>query len=107
MRSVGQGALVVDFSLYLRALHWRAGAIGGVLGASLLLGAALTLLVGPLSDRLGRKTFLLVYEASQMLAAIMALFSSDARLLSAAAIIGGFGRGANGAAGPFGPVEQA
>lgn len=106
-RSIGQGALVVDFALYLKALHWPAGAIGAVLGGSLLFGAILTLAIGPLSDRLGRKTFLLIYEATQILAALAGLLSAQARVLATAAVIGGFGRGANGAAGPFGPVEQA
>ena len=31
LRSIGQGALVVDFSLYLHALHWSGFAIGLVL----------------------------------------------------------------------------
>lgn len=29
VRSIGQGALAVDFALYLRALHWTGGQIGG------------------------------------------------------------------------------
>ena len=37
----------------------------------------------------------------------MALFTSTPWLLVPAALLGGFGRGANGAAGPFGPLEQA
>ncbi len=32
IRSVGQGALAVDFTLYLRALGWSAPAISAVLG---------------------------------------------------------------------------
>jgi hypothetical protein len=34
VRSIGQGALVVDFALYLHALHWSGLAIGLVLSAS-------------------------------------------------------------------------
>jgi MFS family permease len=55
LRSVGQGALVVDFALYLNALHWSAAAIGLVLSGGGLFGAALSLLVGSASDRLRRK----------------------------------------------------
>ena len=33
LRSIGQGALVVDFALYLQALGWCSVAIGGILGA--------------------------------------------------------------------------
>ncbi|SCC91660.1 Major facilitator superfamily MFS_1 [Thiomonas sp. X19] len=106
-RSVGQGALVVGFSLYLHALNWSAAAIGAVLSAGLLLGVALTLLIGPASDRLGRKQFLLAYEGVLILSALLALASSATWVLTLGAVLGGFGRGANGAAGPFGPLEQA
>ena len=107
VRSIGQGAMVVDFALYLRALHWPAVAISVVLGAALIAGAALTLLVGPLSDRIGRRRFLLAFEALQMLASLAALASAAPWLLATAGVVGGFGRGGNGAAGPFAPVEQA
>jgi len=106
-RSVGQGALVVGFTLYLHALGWTAASIGMVLSAALLFGVALTLLVGPASDRLGRKQFLLAYEVITIIAAVLALLSSRTWILTLGAVLGGFGRGANGAAGPFGPLEQA
>jgi MFS family permease len=106
-RSVGQGALVVDFALYLSALQWSAAEMGTVYMGGLVLGAGLTLLAGPLSDRIGRKPFLLAYGATQVLAAAIALLTTARPWLVAASVIGAFGRGANGAAGPFGPVEQA
>ena len=107
-RSAGQGALVAGFALYLHALGWHAAGIGATLSAALLVGALLTLTVGPLSDRIGgRRYFLLGYEALQILAALLALGSTHPALLVLAAILGGFGRGANGSAGPFGPLEQA
>jgi MFS family permease len=107
IRSIGQGALVVDFALYLHALKWSAVGISAVLSASLLFGSVLTLLVGPLSDRIGRRGFVLAYEVTQMAAGAIALASSAAWLIWFAAMLGGFGRGGNGAAGPFSAVEQA
>lgn len=106
-RSLGQGALVVDFALYLRALHWNAVQMGAVYMGGLLLGAGLTLASGSLSDGIGRKPFLFGYGIAQVLAALVAVGTSQPAWLAAAAVIGAFGRGANGAAGPFGPVEQA
>ncbi len=106
-RSIGQGALVVDFALYLHALGWSAFQIGLVYSAGLLGGAGLTLLSGPLSDRVGRKPFIIGYSVIQALAALAALYSGRPAWLVPAAVAGAFGRGANGAAGPFGPVEQA
>jgi MFS family permease len=106
-RSLGQGALVVDFTLYLDAFGWSSARIGLLLTAGLVVGGALTLLVGPFSDRIGRKRFLLAYEAAQILAALAAWYTANPGVLVAAAIVGAYGRGGNGSAGPFGPVEQA
>jgi MFS family permease len=106
-RSVGQGAMVADFAFYLAALHWTTVQMGAVYMGGLLLGACLTLASGPFSDRAGRKPFLLCYGIAQIAAALAAMLTSAPAWLVPAAILGAFGRGANGAAGPFGPVEQA
>lgn len=63
--------------------------------------------VGILSDRTGRKPFLIVYEWIIIVMGVAATVSQQPVLLGAAAIIGGFGRGAGGAAGPFAPAEGA
>lgn len=107
LRSIGQGALVVDLALYLHALHWTAVAIGLVLSVSSLVGAGLSLAVGASSDRLRRKPFILAYEGISMVASAAALASAQPLILGAAIVIAGFGRGAGGAAGPFSPAEQA
>ncbi len=99
--------MVAAFALYLHALGFTGSAIGAVLTAGMLFGVVLTAIVGPWSDRRGRRGLLLGYEAMTALAAAAALATADLRVLVAAAVIGGFGRGANGAAGPFAPVEQA
>lgn len=106
-RSLGQGAMVAAFTLYLHALGWSGTAIGAVLMGALLVGSAMTMAVGPLSDRGGRRRFLIVYDILQVGAAITAMLTATPWLLVAAAVIGGFGRGANGSAGPFAPIEQA
>lgn len=106
-RSVGQGALVVDFALYLHMLKWSAPAIGTLFMFALFVSATAALLVGPLSDSRGRKTFLLAYEWVQIGAALLALTTSHPFVLAIAAILGGFGHGLNGGAGPFAPVELA
>jgi Arabinose efflux permease len=105
-RSLAQGALVVDFALYVTKLGWSATYLGVVFALAILVSVAITATIGPLSDRLGRKRFVLVYEAISIVAAVIGLTSQAPLLLAFAAIIGGFGRGANGSAGPFGPAEQ-
>jgi MFS family permease len=106
-RSVGQGALVVDLTLYLQALGWNGFSIGAVLSAAGLFGALLSLIVGVASDRLRRRPFILVYESITLICGFTAFFMAQNVLLSIVIIVAGFGRGANGAAGPFSPVEQA
>jgi MFS family permease len=106
-RSIGQGVMVVAFPLYLHALNVPAWMIGGVMGTGIVFAVAVTLLVGPLSDRLGRRRFLVGYECLLTLAAVAALASKTLPVLFLAAVVGGFGRGQNGGAGPFVPVEYA
>jgi MFS family permease len=104
---MGQGILVVDLTLYLMALGWNGFHIGLVLSAAGLTGAVLGLFVGIASDRIRRKPFLLIYEGIVILSSFALLLTHQSLLLATAIVAAGFGRGANGAAGPFSPVEQA
>lgn len=107
LRSIGQGAMVVDLTLYLKDIEWSGSLIGSVISISGLFGAGLILLVGILSDRIGRKPFLLIYESLIMLSAIFASLTTKAFVLILGIVIAGFGRGQTGSAGPFNPAEQA
>ena len=107
MRSVAQGAMVVDISLYLNALHWSGLAIGLTLSGAGMCAAVLSLGIGLLSDRLRRRPFLIWNELFTVVCGLMPLLSASQAVLLAAIVLGGFGRGMNGTAGPFGPAEQA
>ncbi len=107
LRSIAQGALAVDFTLYLRARGWSAAAVGLLLMAGGLAGAVLSLLVGVLSDRVGRRLFLIVYETGLSLGTLAVIALPATWILVATAALFGFGRGANGSSGPFAPAEQA
>ncbi len=107
LRSVAQGALSVDFTLYLRALNFTAAEIGLLLMAGGLAGAVLSVFIGMASDRAERRTFLLVYEAGLALGTALVILIPGAFVLYVVAGLFGFGRGANGASGPFAPAEQA
>ena len=104
--SLGQGALGVDFALYARALGWTPALLGLVVGAGILLGGGMTAVAGPLSDRLGRKPFLLGYLVVVALASMLAVVSGRLAVVAGVAIIAGFGRGAVGVPGLFGAVQQ-
>ncbi|HEU5397949.1 MAG TPA: MFS transporter [Gammaproteobacteria bacterium] len=107
VRSVAQGALVVDLALYLNALHWSGLEIGLALSGAGLSAAVFSLLIGHLSDRSRRKPFLIWNEVLTVACGLAPLLSDSHTFLAAAIVLGGFGRGQNGAAGPFGPAEQA
>lgn len=107
LRSLAQGTLVVDFALYLQALGWSGTQIGLVLAGAGLSNTAFALIVGPLSDRIGRRRLLVAYQGIALVTAVVAFATAAPLLLVPAAILGGFGRGANGTAGGFSPAEQA
>jgi MFS family permease len=107
LRSIAQGALAADFVLYLRALHWPAAAMGGLLSLGAVAGGAMGLAVGPVSDRLGRRPFLLLYQAGLFLCTLWVLLDPQGPALVTATLLFGYGLGGNGAAGPFSPAEQA
>jgi MFS family permease len=107
VRSAGQGALVVDFALYLKSLHWTALAIGTLIGAGGFASAILVLTVGVLSDRFGPKRFLLVYELLAIAGGLVLAFTRSPWGIVPASVLLGLGRGASGAAGPFAAAEQA
>jgi MFS family permease len=106
-RSIAQGALVVDLALYLNALHWSGAAIGAVFSGAAIAGAVFGLITGSVTDRFGRKQFLLAYEVLCCVCGLVAFFTSNTAMLTAVIVLAGFGRGANGAAGPFAPAEDA
>lgn len=107
IRSIGQGILIVDFTLYLHAMHWKGSSIGIVLSSAGLFGAILSLFVGVTSDHFKRKPFLIVYQCLLIFGCIISSLTTNHWLIGISAALGGFGRGANGAAGPFSPAEQA
>src|SRR5579863_127586 len=107
VRSVAQGALVADLSLYLHALGWSGLGIGLTLTGAGLTAAVLGLIIGRMRDRLRRKPFLVWNEVLTALCGLAPFLSTAPAVLAAAIVLGGFGRGLSGAAGPFGPAEQA
>ncbi|MGB9743965.1 MAG: MFS transporter [Desulfurella sp.] len=107
LRSIGQGLLIVDFALYLKALGYSATTIGLVYTFVSLFGAFGSLFVGFVSDKTKRKPFLIIYTLLLMFASLGMFFASNIYVIAIFSAIGSFGLGANGAAGPFSPAEQA
>lgn len=71
------------------------------------MSGVLTAVAGPLSDRCGRKPFLLGYQGLALIAGIAATCTGSRWVLAVVAALAGYGRGAVGAPALFGAVEQA
>ena len=76
-------------------LHASSGDLQWFVDAYSLVLAAALLPAGLLGDRVGRKPFLIGYGISQVAAALVAVATSAPPWLAGAAMVGGFGRGAN------------
>lgn len=107
LRSLGQGMLVVDFSLYLKELGFSSILIGSIFTFGSLFGAIGSILVGMISDRTSRKAFMIGYTFILIFSSLAMFISKNPYVIIISSILGSFGLGANGAAGPFSPAEQA
>ncbi len=107
LRSIGQGLLIVDFALYLKACGYSGTQIGLIYTFVSLFGAFGSLFVGVISDKTKRKPFLVIYTLLLMIASLGMIFVSNTYAITIFSAFGSFGLGANGAAGPFSPAEQA
>ncbi len=92
--------------LYLAALGLDASAIGGVFTAALAGGAAMTLALTAVADRLGRRRVLMMGAALMGLAGAAFALADHVVLLAVAAIIGTISPSGK-EVGPFLSVEQA
>jgi MFS family permease len=111
LRSFSQGYLNVVAPLYLLSLGVSAVGLGALFTASFVIGAVLTVIVGVLADRIGRKPFLIAFSILIFAwGAIYATTTALPFLLTVSAIAGidrGGGNVAGGQAGPFAPAESA
>ncbi len=111
LRSLTQGYLSIVVPLYLAVLGYSAVQLGLIFTAASVGSAILAATVGFLSDRYGRKTFLVILGLLTAVGGVVfAASSSFVVLLIAGAVttIGrGGGAGSGGAWGPYYPAEQA
>ncbi len=107
IRGVGQGMMLADFALYLRALGWNAAGIGALLSLGALGEIIACIFVGWAGGRGSKKLMLIVGESLTLAACLIATYSKAAPMLAAASLLGGLGQRSNGSPGPFSPAEQA
>lgn len=96
--------------IYLASSGFSGLTLGFLFTVVAIASAVLSALIGLLSDRVGRKPFIIVVPWLAALAAVVFAFSHVTVLLFVFAALGSFGRGAGagaGAIGPYQPAEQA
>ena len=96
--------------IYLAVLGFGGLTLGILFTVTALVSALLTSLIGLLSDRVGRKPFLVITPWLAAIAGLVFAFSHTAGVLFVFATLGSFGRGAGAGAGiigPYQPAEQA
>lgn len=93
--------------IYLALEGFNAFSLGLLFLSVALVSALLSSAVGVLSDKVGRKAFLVVLPFFATVAGISFALSRDAAVLVVTASLGSFGRGAGAGAGAIGPYQPA
>jgi MFS family permease len=96
--------------IYLALIGYSGFMLGVLFTIVALASALLASAVGLLSDRFGRKIFIIIIPWFAAVAAIVFAFSQAAALIFIFSALGSFGRGAgagSGTIGPYQPAEQA
>ena len=108
--SAGRALAGVVAPLYLAATGFGGLELGELFVGVALASAVLSAGVGLLSDRVGRKPFLIVFPMLTAAAAVVFATVDSVPVLFVAAALGSFGRGSGagaGAVGPYQPAESA
>lgn len=108
--SVSRALAGVVVPIYLAVIGFNGFTLGILFGVVAVTSALLSSSVGLLSDRIGRKPFLIFLPLLTALAALAFIFTRNTVLLFVFASLGSFGRGAGagaGVIGPYQPAEQA
>jgi len=108
--SSGRAMTGVLLPIYLTLLGFSATKLGVLFGATGVVSAVMSVSIGFLSDRFGRKPFLVLVPCTTALAALVFSISRAEGLIFAFAAFGSFGRGSGaggGTIGPYAPAEQA
>ncbi len=110
VRSFSQALLVIVVPLYVSAVGMSTLQVGYLLSIALAGSTGMTILVGVLSDRYGRKRLLMVIAGLAAIGSAAYALTTQfwvLALMAALASIRGGGAGSGGGFGPFYPAEQA
>jgi MFS family permease len=109
-RSFSQALLVIVVPLYIAAAGYSTLQVGYLLSIALAGSTGMTILVGFLSDRYGRKRMLITIAGLAAIGSTVYALTTQfwvLALMAAIASVRGGGAGSGGGFGPFYPAEQA
>jgi MFS family permease len=111
IRAFAFSYLNVVFAIYLDRLGYSTVIVGVVFSVAYFASALLTAVWGYLSDRLGRRTILLLLAGLTIVSNFILIFFSGLFFILLAVVIANVGAGGSGGGGsgggPFNPVEEA
>jgi MFS family permease len=111
IRAFAFSYLNVVFAIYLDRLGYSTVTIGVIFTVAYLSGAVLTALWGYLSDRVGRRTILMLLAVLTILSNLILVYFTGLLYILAAVVIANVGAGGSGGGGsgggPFNPAEEA
>lgn len=105
--SAGRALAGIIVPIYLALIGYSALTLGALFVAVAITSAVLSSITGLLSDRFGRKPFIVILPWFAALAAFAFAFSHVEAILFVFAALGSFGRGAGAGAGMIGPYQPA
>lgn len=105
--SAGRALAGVVTPIYLALVGFGAVELAVYVAVVALTSAIWSTLIGAVSDRYGRRIFLITVPAVTALAGLAFAFSSTHAILFVAGALGSFGRGAGAGAGTIGPYQPA
>jgi MFS family permease len=106
IRMAAYGVVAVILALYLARLRLTEAQIGGVITATLIGDAVISLAITLIADRIGRKQMLLLGAGLMIFAGITLALTDSLLLITFAAVIGTLSPSGN-EVGPFLSIEQA
>ncbi len=105
--SMTQVIVAIGVPIYFAADGISASQLGLIIGLTAVFSVSISTLIGTLSDRIGRRPFLIVYPILIGLAVVTFVITSYQPLLIGATVVGGFGRGGGAGAGQVGAYQPA
>lgn len=108
--SAGRALMGVTIPIYLATIGFRGARLGLLFALSSIVSAVIAVLVGLLSDRFGRKIFVVAIPLVTALCALVMGFTQATVLIFGFATLGSLGQGqgaGGGSVGPYAPAEQA